>query len=137
VRTSGTDGEVHAYLDSSALLKLVQAETESDALQGVVARLAGRASSELARVEVLRRARRHGPAAEAKAVRALEGMTLRAIDEEVIAAAVALDPPGLRSLDAIHLATALSLEPLDWFISYDRRLNEAAAAAGLDVVTPA
>jgi predicted nucleic acid-binding protein len=128
---------LHAYLDSSALLKLVQREAESDALQGFVAPLAGLASSELARIEVLRRARRHGSAAEAKAVRTLGGMTLRAIDEEVIAAAIALDPSALRSLDAIHLATALSLEPLDFFISYDQRLNEAATSAGLTVMAPA
>jgi predicted nucleic acid-binding protein len=128
---------VHAYLDSSALLKLVQREPESEALESVVSALAGRASSQLARVEVLRRARRHGPAAEAKAQRTLDALTLRSIDDEVIATASALEPAALRSLDAIHLATALSISDLDLFISYDQRLNDAAAAAGLRVGSPA
>jgi predicted nucleic acid-binding protein len=48
-----------------------------------------------------------------------------------------VDPEGLRALDAIHLATALSLTELDLFISYDERLNEAAAVAGLNVESPA
>jgi predicted nucleic acid-binding protein len=137
VTTSGTDRHVLAYLDSSALLKLVHPEPESDALDAVVAGLTVRASSELARVEVLRRARPHGPVAEARATRTLDGMDLRAIDEGVIAAAISLEPASLRSLDAIHLATALSLEDLDVFISYDSRLNAAAAAAGLNVESPA
>jgi uncharacterized protein len=128
---------VRAYLDSSAVLKLVHVERESDVLEARVASLSGRASSELARVEVLRGARRRGPAAEAKALRALDALTLRAIDEDVIAVAIALDPASLRSLDAIHLATALTLDELDLFISYDQRLNEAAAAAGLNVEAPA
>jgi predicted nucleic acid-binding protein len=128
---------VHAYLDSSALLKLVHRELESDALEAVVSTLRRRASSELARVEVLRGARRHGQAADAKAQRALRAMTLRPIDEKVIATAISLDPPALRSLDAIHLATALSIDDLDVFISYDTRLNAAAAAAGLNVESPA
>jgi predicted nucleic acid-binding protein len=128
---------VRAYLDSSAVLKLVHREPESAVLSARVDALSARTSSELARLEVLRGARRVGPAAEAKAMRALEAMTLRAIDEEVIAAAIALGPPSLRSLDAIHLATALSLDELDAFISYDRRLNDAAAAAGLRVEAPA
>jgi predicted nucleic acid-binding protein len=126
-----------AYLDSSALLKLVHPERESSVLQPFVAALEARVSSDLARVEVLRRARGHGPVAEAQAQRLIEGMTLRPIDQSVIAVAIGIDPVGLRSLDAIHLATALSLEGLDVFISYDERLNEAALAAGLRVESPA
>jgi predicted nucleic acid-binding protein len=128
---------VRAYLDSSALLKLVQVEPESVALERIVSDLAARASSELARIEVLRKARRIGLPAEQKARRTLDGMSLRPIDADIITAASMLDPPLLRSLDAIHLATALSLEDLDMFISYDSRLNEAAAAAGLNVESPA
>jgi predicted nucleic acid-binding protein len=127
---------VRAYLDSSALLKLVHTEPESAALEAVAGGLTARVSSDLAKVEVMRRARRHGSAAETKAQRALEGMELRAVDDEVIAAAIMLGPPSLRSLDAIHLATALSMD-LDAFISYDQRLNEAATAAGLNVEAPA
>jgi predicted nucleic acid-binding protein len=128
---------VLAYLDSSALLKLVHPEPESAALEAVMPTLTVRASSEIARIEVMRRARDHGDATVARASRTLDGMDLRAIDEGVIRAAIALDPASLRSLDAIHLATALSLTELDLFISYDERLNEAAAAAGLTVESPA
>lgn len=128
---------MHAYLDSSALLKLVHPEPESVALEAVMPALTVRASSELARIEVMRRALHHGDVAVARASRTLDAMDLRAIDEGVIRAAIALDPASLRSLDAIHLATALSLTELDLFISYDERLNEAAAAAGLRVESPA
>jgi predicted nucleic acid-binding protein len=137
VTISGSDGSRRAYLDSSALLKLVHPERESGVLEPVVAALSARVSSDLARVEVLRRARVHGSIAEAQAQRLLEGMRLRPIDADVIAAAITVDPAGLRSLDAIHLATALSVEGLDLFISYDSRLNEAAVAAGLNVESPA
>jgi predicted nucleic acid-binding protein len=54
----------------------------------------------------------------------------------VIALATLLDPVSRRSLDAIHLATALTLTDLDVFTSYDLRLSEAAAAAGLHVESP-
>jgi predicted nucleic acid-binding protein len=58
------------------------------------------------------------------------------IDGDVIALATLLDPVSRRSLDAVHVATALTLTDLDVFISYDRRLNEGAAAAGLHVESP-
>jgi predicted nucleic acid-binding protein len=99
--------------------------------------LASRASSDLAIVEVKRRARHFGPAAEAKAHLVLDRTRLRPIDSEILDRAAELDPLRLRSLDAIHLATALSLDGLDMFISYDERLNEAAAATGLNVESPA
>jgi predicted nucleic acid-binding protein len=137
VTISGIERERHAYLDSSALVKLVAQEPESDALRRMVGNFLGQASSELAVVEVGRRARKLGAAGEAQALRVLTDTELRAIDREVLELATKLDPLELRSLDAIHLATALSLEPLDAFISYDLRLNEAARAAGLNVLSPA
>ncbi|MEA2413250.1 MAG: uncharacterized protein QOC77_3811 [Thermoleophilaceae bacterium] len=133
---SGTDGR-RAYFDSSALMKLVHRERETDALVARSATLDVRISSDLARVEVMRAARRHGPKAEIAATEVLDRLILRPIDGTVIANAMSIAPVRLRSLDAIHLATALSVEDVDVFISYDRRLNEAAAAAGLDVASPA
>ena len=59
------------------------------------------------------------------------------MDEQILAQAASLDPPGLRSLDAIHLATALSLDGLDALVTYDRRLSDAATDAGLAVASPA
>lgn len=132
-----TSGSRRAYLDSSALVKLVARETESAALDRVARGLASRASSELAVVEVKRRARQFGAAAEASARVVLGRTELRPVDRDTLNRAAELDPLGLRSLDAIHLATALSLEGLDVFISYDQRLNEAAVAAGLNVESPA
>ena len=135
--TSGTDRGRHAYLDSSALLKLVGHETATEALKRAVGELSSQASSDLAVVEVGRRARHFGTAAEERARKVLARTRLRPIDRGILDLAAGLDPLGLRSLDAIHLATALTLEPLDVFISYDRRLNEAAIAAGLTVESPA
>jgi predicted nucleic acid-binding protein len=138
VTTSATDRERRAYLDSSAILKLVQNEAETDALRAALSHVSARASSQLALVEVGRRARRFGEPAQAIARAVLDSTSLRPIDAAVIARAVTLRPDGLRALDAIHLATALLMAPeLDAFISYDRRLNEAAAAAGLNVESPA
>ena len=132
-----TNGSERAYLDSSALVKLVIREAESDQLRDAVAGLASQASSELALVEVTRRARAFGRDAEARARSVLGNTRLRPIDRMTLDLAAEIDPPGLRSLDAIHLATALSLDGLDMFISYDSRLNAAAAAVGLNVESPA
>jgi predicted nucleic acid-binding protein len=134
VTTRGTN---HAYLDSSALIKLIAQETESEALARAVSGLTSQASSELAVVEVNRRARYFGPAAEARSRDVLADTRLRPIDRAILDHAAQLDPLRLRSLDAIHLATALSLDGLDVFISYDERLNHAASAAGLNVESPA
>lgn len=127
------------YLDSSAIVKLVLTEAESDALQVRLAEHSEHVSSALAHVEVLRalrRANKH-PLALGHAERILSRMILIVIDEPLLAVAAALDPPGLRSLDAIHLATALSLEGLDAVVTYDRRLADAAREAGLAVTSPA
>jgi uncharacterized protein len=134
---SGTERQRRAYLDSSALIKLVGRESESDALREAVVKLASQASSELAVVEVRRRARELGQAADDRARDVLDRTLLRPIDRETLERAAELEPAGVRSLDAIHLATALSLDEVDAFISYDRRLNAAAAAVGLNVESPA
>jgi predicted nucleic acid-binding protein len=129
---------VRAYLDSSALVKLVIDEPESESLRSRLGALTSLVSSELAVVEVMRRARPHGADSELVANRMLEALQLRPIDAVVITLAVAVEPEGLRALDAIHLATALTMvEDLDLLISYDQRLNEAASAAGLRVESPA
>jgi predicted nucleic acid-binding protein len=128
-----------AYLDSSALLKLVVEEPGSWALGDY---LVGRDpfSSDLSRVELPRAVRRRGlgTGAIGLAVRVLEGVELLAIGEEVLSRASVLGPPAMRSLDAIHLASALTLGPeLDAVITYDRRLASAAELAGLRVESPA
>ncbi len=86
----------------------------------------------------MRAARRGTPTRATEVDEALASLNLHAIDDRVVAVARLVDPPSLRSLDAIHLATALILrEAIGAFISYDRPLLSAAEAAGLPAVRPA
>ncbi len=66
----------------------------------------------------------------------LAGVAVLALDDTIAARAARLDPPPLRTLDSIHLATALSVDRLDGFVTYDDRLSQAANAAGLSVFAP-
>jgi uncharacterized protein len=128
------------YLDSSALVKLIVAEKESHALQERLALTPERASSRLAVVELTRALRRvHAPAeVRRRAADVLERIGLIQVDDAILDAASELDPPALRSLDAIHLATALRIGPdLDAFVTYDTRLAQAARDLGLPVIAPA
>jgi predicted nucleic acid-binding protein len=127
------------YLDSSALLKLLFEESESAALASWISDRATIpvVSSELARLEVVRAARRLDdqvvPAARSL-VAQLDLIPLRAalLDE-----AADVGDSGLRSLDAIHLASALSIAAhLTAFVAYDNRLSGAADAAGLPTARP-
>lgn len=128
------------YLDSSAILKLVTAEVESLALFEFLQPYAERISSVLARVEVHRAIRRaRGTATERRrAERVLGRIALLRIDEPILAVASRLSPADLRSLDAIHLATALSAaEAIAGMVTYDDRLARAATAARVQVYAPA
>jgi predicted nucleic acid-binding protein len=127
------------YLDSSALVKLVLPEAESAALLESLAAWPERVSSELARVEVMRAARRAsaGPIAERRAEEILAGLHLLKIDSDILGRASRLGPPALRSLDAIHLASALSLgDDLGAMAVYDTGLATAAAASGMEILAP-
>ena len=126
------------YLDSSAIVKLAVPEPESGALRQYLAGHADRVASGLARVEVLRALRRTDATAQTlrHAEQIFERIALVALDEPVLRAAARLPPKSLRSLDAVHLATALSLDGLEAFVTYDARLHAAAAEAGLTVVAP-
>ena len=127
------------YLDSSALLKLVHNERETAALQ---AWLSGHpdtslVSSELVRVEVTRATRRVNGAALPTAAAVLAALDLVPMTTGLLEEAGTVGDPGLRSLDAIHLASALSIRSaLTSFVVYDHRLAEAATAAGFDTVAP-
>lgn len=127
------------YLDSSAIVKLVVPEPESEALRQQLAPTGDWISSALARVEVPRAlGRRSLTGASVRAAeRMLSRIALVPLDDRVLGAAAEVDPPGLRSLDAIHLATALSLFGLDAFVTYDERLFAAAGAAGFRTMAPA
>jgi predicted nucleic acid-binding protein len=126
-----------AYLDSSALVKLVTREPESAALRKHLRPLDRRISSVLARAEVLRTARilGRGPLRVARAV--LRRMELVSIDPDLLERAAFLDPPTLRTLDAIHLATALLMgDQLSEVVTYDQRMIDAAEVLGVQVASP-
>ena len=128
------------YLDSSAIVKLVISEPESQALRRFLAGHEERVASGLVRVEVPRALRRtHGGSRATlhKAEQILQGIALIAVDEPILRDAAAVGPDHLRSLDAVHLATALSLDQLETLVTYDGRLAAAAVQAGIDVASPA
>ena len=127
------------YLDSSALVKLLWEEPESAGLARYLGGREQRVSSALARVEVFRALRREN-VAEAIRQRAeliLGSLALVPLDAPVLKEAANLTPRTLRTLDSLHLATALSLDGLESFVTYDRRLAAAATEAGLPVEFPA
>jgi predicted nucleic acid-binding protein len=126
------------YLDSSALVKLAHDESETPALRRWLGAQPGPpVSSALAAIEVTRALRRHDPAAVSRVPAILSQVILVPIDEPIVSAAAALVEPLLRSLDAIHLATALRLGmPNLSFVTYDKRLAAGADQEGLAVVSP-
>ena len=129
------------YIDASALAKLVLDEPESSALRASWAAAAGRpVSCEIVVAELMRAVRRASgghPLAERQASEVLAPVTLVPLTRSLIDSSASLAPLELRTLDAVHLACALSLGDLDAVMTYDRRLAEAAAAAGLATVSPA
>jgi uncharacterized protein len=127
------------YLDSSALLKLVFLEPETTELRRWVLDRAGLTltSSELAKVEVLRGCWRVDVGLLPAARQLLSGMNFVPLSGNVIEQAGALGDPLLRSLGALHLASAISVATeLTAFVAYDRRLIAAAASASLVTVQP-
>jgi len=125
------------YLDSSAIVKLVVPEAETHALRELLRSWPERVSSVLSRVEVLRAARRVSPSAARRADAVVARLGLVDLDDDVIQRASKLAPPELRTLDAIHLATALSLgHDLGALCVYDARLSSVARAMGLRTLNP-
>ena len=127
------------YLDSSALVKLVVPEPETSGLMSFLAAWPDRVSSVLARVEVLRALRRAkaSRSVRRRAHRVLSHIALVRIDDGLLETATRAGPPELRSLDAIHLATARSVEDdLAGVVTYDTRLGRAAARSRIKVWSP-
>jgi uncharacterized protein len=123
-----------AYFDSSALVKLSHVEPHSQALLDYLDSGPIEASTSIvADVEVRRALRRAGAASD----QAVRGFYLVALEEEIRTKAALLGSPLVRSLDAIHLATALAVRDDDLeFVTYDDRQAEAARSVGLKVVQP-
>lgn len=117
-----------AYLDTSAYVKLALAEPERDALWAELGRRDAYVASALLSVEGMRACGRYGPEYAAQARIGLAGLALLPVDEAVMSAAANLEPGSPRTLDAAHLATALSIGPdLAVLIAYDQRLVAAAS----------
>ncbi len=133
-----TNADVAVYLDSSALVKLVVVEEESDALAAHLRAHPDRVSCGLARVEVIRAVRAHGQQAIIRARQLLQRISLVRLDDLLLDEAAALNEANLRSLDAVHLAAARALgHSLTEVITYDRRMADAAGRIGLFVTAPA
>ena len=126
------------YLDSSAFVKLAVEEPETEALRGYLAGSAGRrVSSAQLRTESLRAVRHLGTEALATVREGLRRVDLVAIDDRILDAAGTLEPRVLRTLDAIHLATALAVgDDLESIVTYDERMAEGAQLLGLPTAAP-
>jgi len=125
------------YLDSSALVKLAVREPESDALRRYLRRRRPLVSSALARTEVSRALMPLGEAAVRRGQEVLARVDLVRINDRVLSAAGILPPADLRSLDAIHLATAQQLgTDLSRIVTYDDRMAEAAKDLGWAISSP-
>jgi uncharacterized protein len=128
---------VIAYLDASALVKLAVEEPESAAMRAFAAAFPSLASSLVASAELRRALQRRYDAVPDDANVVMESVTAIAVDEVVLARAGRVGPPELRTLDAIHLATAIGIgAELEALVTYDMRLAAAARALGIAVVSP-
>jgi predicted nucleic acid-binding protein len=129
---------VAIYLDSSALIKLVVPEAETGALLDFMRQWPDRVSSVIARIEVGRAARRiGGSTVQTRARAVLAGVDLVRLDDSLVTLAAHMEPATLRSLDAVHLATAISLgQDVHGMAVYDKRLAAAARTAGIAVWAP-
>ena len=126
------------YLDSSAIVKLVINEPESAALRQFLGERTPLVSSALARAEVSRAVLAFGSPTQDAAKQVLDRIDLLRVTNRVLTIAGTIRPDSLRTLDAIHLASALSLEDtLADFVCYDRRLSQAAANRGWAITSPA
>ncbi len=131
-------GERATYVDSSAIVKLAVDEPESAALRRYLRRRRPLVVSALARTEVSRALLPLGQAAVQRGHDVLSRIELLRINDRILISAGSLVPAELRSLDAIHLATAQQLgADLARVVTYDDRMASAAEAMGWSVAAPA
>jgi uncharacterized protein len=128
----------YAYIDSSALVKLAIEEPGTTALQADIATRAGLMCSSIGATELIRACRRSLSRKQmARVDEILDAIFLLYVTPAILSEAAALSPTSLRTFDAIHVATILSIDerPLD-VITYDSRLAVAATSHGFTVVSP-
>lgn len=127
----------YAYLDTSAFVKLCWPEPESEALLSYLGGWPLRVSAALLWTEALRAAQRQPAARVEQARRLLQRLPMIEVDRTLFRQAGLLGPATMRSLDAIHIATAMSLGPdLGVMITYDETMVDAAGLFGLPVALP-
>lgn len=125
------------YVDSSAIVKLVVAEPESQALRRYLSRRQPLVTSALARTEVARALLPGGPEAVARGHDALRSIQLLRVNDRVLTEAGRMEPAELRSLDAIHLASASQLgAAVKQIVTYDERMATVARGIGWSVASP-
>jgi uncharacterized protein len=126
------------YLDSSAIVKLARQESGTDALRAwLAANPRPLVSCALARTETARALLRNEPKALPALRAVLALIHQKPVTDALLDAAARLPGTTLRSLDAIHLATAEEIaSALTWFVAYDKQLADAARSRGLPVVSP-
>ena len=125
------------YLDSSAIVKLAVREPESTALRRYLRSKRPLVTSALARTEVARAMLPLGPAAVARGEEVLRRLEVVRVNDEILKTAGSMLPVELRSLDAIHLATAVSIgADLARVCTYGDRMISSAKALGLTIVAP-
>ncbi len=131
------------YADASALVKLLREEDESSALRTYLGD-ADLVSSEVVLTEIPRAVRRAAALDPAlpldllleRAGALIDAIALRPADRDLLYGAGALTEPALRALDAIHVASAVGLDPIEAFVTYDERQAAAARLAGLRTLAP-
>jgi uncharacterized protein len=125
------------YVDSSAIVKLAVAEPESKALRRFLSRRQPLVTSALARTEVARALLPSGPEAVSRGEEVLRRIQLVRLNDKVLREAGRMEPAELRSLDAIHLASARELgSAIKQIVTYDERMGQAATAAGWSTAAP-
>lgn len=129
------------YVDTSALVKLVVEEPKSAALLRWIGDVAHRGGTlvtcDLTRTELGRAVRRVLPDRAVRVRHVLDALVLLGPDSAIFDAAGRLEPPELRSLEAVHLAAAMSLgDDLEGLVTYDDRLTDAARRGGVPVIAP-
>lgn len=126
------------YVDTSALVKLIVAETETTALRRWLTKADQvLVTSDLSRTELMRAVRRAAPDRAPRVREVLDAFTLTQLTPAAFSEAGRLDPLGLRTLDALHLASALNLDDdLEGIVTYDHRMADAATTNGIAVLAP-
>lgn len=125
------------YLDTSVLGRILLAEPDAPAIRRELGRFERHVSSGLLSVELHRLGLREDMLTHVAEL--LSGKVLIPLDEEILAAAETIAPPTVATLDAIHLATAVSLSTagkLDALMTYDKQLAIGAREHGLEVLAP-